>query len=622
MEMVELNTQSKSPGIYPKELSELIRPLSDIRADRINNNMGSFDVEEHNLREIYTISCQEHQVEPNKHIIRQLSPVIGNEWLKKVRILDLSLVYLGADGCSALVPVIAFSSALTHLIMPSVGLTEESARPLCAAGQVHPSLTWIDVSGNCLTDNVGRWIFSMVLENHHIRFVILRNTGISFPLIRKIEQRLKCKGKAHASEYTQFSQTLDLRRLSTLGYSLSTTSCATNDSTRTRRLPSSVAAGLAELRHRLYRNRYCLEYVYRCFMLPQHKDDNNVEELVDVMRMNGEWDTVSISTIYSGRCSWRVFFRGLRLLGIHAVSRSLTESVVFATTCGICNLETISFGKLLSFLRPHVTIKKVTSRKTLNSMCTSFSCISKVCPFSSPITRSAAPFPFQLMETNTTTGVILPSIVSSTPLTITPLTLMQCAKSSSEHVFSKEFDMVNRGNFSKPQDSLPIKKQSFRRVSFTCSLADLSLGPSPFATSLPVSNKTLEERFELDRFFTSRSVQYVVDRLFDAQNALRESFQPTEKLSTTAPQMIPLDEVVHRALLFVGEELSEIVKTLLEPWKVNVDGCIRVDTEGLFGSIYIPDSKGPNGIPFPLSEEKCMWRTVDVDALRCSLNQW
>ncbi|KEG15346.1 hypothetical protein DQ04_00101130 [Trypanosoma grayi] len=591
---------------------------------RASSASDTLAVDQHSLRYIYTHSCKEHQVRPNKHILQQLPPVVGRDWPRKVKALDFSLTYVGRDGCSALVPVVAFCSAMTHLVMPSIGLTEEAARPLLAALQVHPTVTWIDLSGNDLNDDVGRCILNMVLANSRIRFVCLNETGISPPLIRKIQHYLKPRDRSLLERKSSSSSTLDWERLSFSVQSSLSGATSGHDGTRAHRLPASVAAGLAELRHRLYRNRHRLQYVYDCFILPkgnaEGSDDRDDEALVDVMRVNGEWDTVSISAMYTGHCSWRAFFRGLRVLGIHAVSRSLTESVVFATICGICNLETISFGKLLSFLRPHVGFTLSPPRTKVGSGSISAFCSSAACS-PSRFSSECGVSPTQCRQAEATSGI---------PNADASLCSHSSAKSIGEGRSRTSIDRsVLTPLFTdslplmlKPQSSVLMWSKSGRSLS-GCSLTSNAAGDSGIMSSLVVT-KTLEELFKLELLLPSRKLQYAVDRLYDSRRTLRESFQPVDELGEArTKRMARLDEVVGRAVSVVGEAFRDSVTALLGRWLGHTGVDALVNVEELLDSMYIPEStESPAAPPLPLSTERRMWRGVEVETLQNALSAW
>ncbi|EKF38462.1 hypothetical protein MOQ_001330 [Trypanosoma cruzi marinkellei] len=574
--------------------------------------------ERQSLRYIYTHSCQQHRVRPNADVLRQLPSFVGDDWVKKIKVLDFSLAYVGRDGCAALVPVIGLCTSMTHLLMPSIGLTEEAAWLLLAVLQTHPSLTWMDLSGNQLNDNVGRWILNMVLENPTIQFVLLRDAGISLPLVSKISRQLHREKHERAGGLISFKQSLNLDRLSCSFETTLSASISTYDASRGRRIPAFVAAGLAELRHRLHRNRHCIQKVYECFMLPKAEadgiEDECGESVVDIVNMNGEWDTVSISAMYTGKCSWRAFFRGLRLLGIHAVSRSLTESVTFATICGICNLETIYFGKLLSFLRPHVALKTVAPWKTDSSSTPHWIVGVDEYSLTSELQESAV-------------GTTQRPFSSSTPHLLSALRVLSrseagnsaCSFVAAENVAAKSFNPESLSLILKPRNSADLRRKTAPgKLSLGCSNTFNSknlLGLTNSGT--PVG--TLEDQFKLDRFFASREMQYVVDRLYDARDTLRESFQPGDGDDTVTPFMITVDGLMEQAVSFLGESYRDKVLAVLKSSDVEKEVCPTLHLEKWLNSMYIPETGGSNVPPFSLSQERGMWRGVEVERLQSVL---
>ncbi|KAF5220737.1 hypothetical protein ECC02_006309 [Trypanosoma cruzi] len=600
-----------SDDIWPA-FTNSVGNLCDAPNERIKEK------ERYSLRYVYTHSCQQHRVRPNADVLRQLPSFVGEDWVKKVKVLDFSLAYVGRDGCAALVPVIGLCTSMTHLLMPSIGLTEEAAWPLLAILQTHPSLTWMDLSGNQLNDNVGRWILNMVLENPTIQFVLLRDAGISLPLVSKISRQLHREKHERAGGLISFKQSLDLDRLS---FSFETTlsaSVSTYDASRGRRIPAFVASGLAELRHRLHHNRHCIQKVYECFILPKGEadgiEDDCGESVVDIVNMNGEWDTVSISAMYTGKCSWRAFFRGLRLLGIHAVSRSLTESVTFATICGICNLETIYFGKLLSFLRPHVALKMAAPWKTDSSSTTHWIVGADEYSLTSELQESAVGPTQRLFSSST------PSLFSALRvLSRSEAGNSACSLLAAENVDTKSPNPESVPLILKPRDSADLRRKTAPgKLTLGCSHTFNSKALLSLTNSgTPVG--ALEDQFRLDRFFVSREMQYVVDRLYDARDTLRESFQPGDGDDAVAPFMVPVDDLLEQAVSFLGENYREKVVAVLKSSGAEKEACPMLDLEKWLNSMYIPETGASNVPPFSLSKERGMWRGVKVERLQSVL---
>ncbi|RNF27495.1 calpain-like cysteine peptidase [Trypanosoma conorhini] len=599
-------------------LRDCVRPVSALLLEELRGAPNvPVEGERQSLREIYAYSCGQHHVRPNADVLRQLPPSLGADWVTEVKVLDFSLAYLGRGGCAALVPVIGVCTSMTHLVMPSVGLTEEAAWPLLLMLQAHPSLMWIDLSGNPLNDNVGRWILSMVLENPNIQFLLLRDTGISLPLVLKITHQLQHRKQATTDVSILFKQTLDLERLSFSAAASLSVSASTPDAPRGRRIPASVAAGLAELRHRLHRNRHCIQKVYECFILPKCDADGSentwVEPSVDIVTINGEWDTVSISEMMTGRCSWRAFFRGLRLLGIHAVSRTLTESVTFATICGICNLETIYFGRLLSFLRPHVALRMATPLRANISMNSHLLLA----------TMDESPLVCETPGCEVAPPQRPTSVSGACSLSITHFSVRPepeksaCASSLAEPLIRKSSDPANVALVVKPRDSIRLggKPSPVRVASCTSPTLNNTRTPSSLATpDMPVVS--LEEEFRLECFFHNRKTQHVLDRLYDARKTLRESFQTSVSNDVVAPLMVRIDDVIEQAVAFLGEAYREGVMALLKPWRGEEEECAMLPLEKWLNSMYVPEARGSNLPPFSLSEERRMWRSVDVERLQ------
>lgn len=158
-------------------------------------------------------------------------------------------------------------------------------------------------------------------------------------------------------------------------------------SERGRRVPPSVVAALVELRQRLHRNRHYMQRVYDCFLLPQDversfslgstafasyqstvpadvassKDSAGVHrtsqhevhlELLGAADVSEE----TFTSTQQGVCTWKAFFRALRVLGIHSAAGNLSKAIHFASCCGILTAESVEFGKLLNLLRDHVVL--------------------------------------------------------------------------------------------------------------------------------------------------------------------------------------------------------------------------------------------------------------------------
>lgn len=582
-------------------------------------------VELHSLRRIYRYSCAQHHVRARDDVLRQLPPVVGVDWASKVQVLDLSLAYVGRGGCAALVPVVGLCGAMTHLLMPSIGLTEEEARPLLYVLQAHPSVTWVDLSGNHLNDNVGRWILTMVLENRNICFVQLRDTGISPPLVLKIERHLKRAGGELVD-----SRISPLRASNTEEVQLSGPTCLrsrfSSVAARGRRLPAFVADGLAELRHVLYSNCHSLQYVYDCFIPPLFEagEETNDGKAFHAARnkMSGARSVLSIPTTYTGQCSWRLFFRGLRLLGIHTVSHSLTESVTFATICGICNLETICFGKLLDFLRPHVAVKAAPSEGT---------CGLDVSPRTTCDTRDVSSFASGLFDcggVSTSDGPPAVCVASSLSSLVYPLSekvAEERPSSDSSHsagcVSADHVDTADTLLVLKPNRSFPMGTARMAlRVPLECPAAAATFRPPSRESAAEAAARALEAQFVIDCFFADRKMQRVVDRLYDARAALRESLQPTDTSDGKWAELAPLDELVERAVSVVGEAGRGAVVALLRPWAVGAGSRPMVRAGAWLGSMHVPGARVPAIPPLPLSEERRMWRCVDLETFQSALN--
>lgn len=143
---------------------------------------------------------------------------------------------------------------------------------------------------------------------------------------------------------------------------------------------AEVAAALVELRMRLFRNRRQMQRVYDCFILPQSVEQevslgNSAfnaygspsqgslgprtlwPSQVHLELLGGAPVPASeVMETQSGLCSWKAFFRALRLLGVRSASKDLKQSMQFASSCGVLTAESVQFGRLVNLLRTHVTL--------------------------------------------------------------------------------------------------------------------------------------------------------------------------------------------------------------------------------------------------------------------------
>ncbi|SCU69344.1 uncharacterized protein TEOVI_000091000 [Trypanosoma equiperdum] len=615
MEAGEGGSKSNAPqNDDASVMNALYEPPPPLASDGVDDAFIGMALGECSLRDVYSYSCHRFGVRPNENILRQLPPVAGDEWVRKIKVLDFSAVYLGGKGCLSLVPIIERCTEATHLMMPNVGLTHEAAAPLFEVMRYHPSVSWMDVSKNRLNDDVGRWILNAVIENPRIRFVLLRDAGISPPLLQKIENRL------HERMYgTVEAITPSIRVTYAEGFSQlfeSSLGTGANDTARVpvHYVPPSVAAGLVELRHQLYRNAESMRCVYNCFthnLTPESGGcasdaGTDAEELPET---NSE---AGFGAPHPDRCSWRSFFCGLRLLGVRAVCKSLEDSVTFANLCGICNVETVLFGKLIQLLRPHVAIKD------------------EMTPESPPVRGNTIPNQFADVSP--------------------PLDVQQGASMDAEEIPSRDLSGNMRAatpEMGKPQadtPSVPTQEAGRMASEARCSPLTLrplhctlhekrsSLGPSlldTFVTTPSIAgvhaSGPLEARLRLDRTFDSRNKQTVVDQLYDERVTLSEVFKKTggEDPDASAPSyLVDIDEVIKHAVSRVGESNREIVKSLVEPWAVGVEDRVLVNTEGWLSSMYVPQLEASTLMPFSFSEEKLIWAGVTVEELRESVDLW
>ncbi|CCD13729.1 unnamed protein product [Trypanosoma congolense IL3000] len=539
-------------------------------------------LEDCSLREIYKISCQQLAVRPDERIIRQLPPVAGEEWTDKIKALDFTATYVGSKGCLALVPLLERCPNVTHLLMPNVGLTREAAAPLLAVARSHPNLTWVDLSRNRLDDSVGRWILSAVLGNRNIRFVMLRDAGISLPLIQKIENTLSKRMRRESGGMlasTALPSTSNVEGGSPYGEFPHARTAVGVAGTPMHYISTAVAAGLAELRHLLFCNRESMQNVYDYF----------------TRSSAGECDGASFR---DGECSWESFFCGLKLLGVQAVTGSISDSVAFANVCGVCNIEAVCFGRLLQFLRPHAMFRgKLGHQEPLSPG----GAVKGNCPpmptdvVGSRNVAVTMPPAFHTVEED---GGVHPKLLEEAPSpgTAPAVVVTDTAAGSS-------FDAVSSGLTLQPTSNIfPFKMPS-------CEV-------SP--TTSPV-----ELRLKLHRSFETREKQTTADRLYDTREALREAIQKCESTEASASQrFIRFDAVLQSAGALIGASCHEAVASLVEPWVVEEESGLFVDTEGWLGALSLPQSNASALPPFSFEEEKFMWESVTTEELREAVGMW
>ncbi|PWU83309.1 hypothetical protein C4B63_340g11 [Trypanosoma cruzi] len=114
-------------------------------------------------------------------------------------------------------------------------------------------------------------------------------------------------------------------------------------------------------------------------------------------------------------------------------------------------------------------------------------------------------------------------------------------------------------------------------------------------------------------------MQYVVDRLYDARDTLRESFQPGDGDDAVTPFMVPVDGLLEQAVSFLGENYREKFVAVLKSSGAEKDVCPMLHLEKWLNSMYIPETRASNVPPFSLSKERDMWRGVKVEELQSVL---
>nr|CCC53506.1 conserved hypothetical protein [Trypanosoma vivax Y486] len=538
-------------------------PVDDVQGAEL----GSFC-----LRNIYARSCKDVGIKPNEHIMQQLSPVAGSDWIQKMRVLDFSITYLGGKGCAALAPVIALCTATTHILLRGVGLTADSAMPLLAVFRSHPSLTWLDLSRNRLNDDVGRRILATLFDNQNIRFILLNDSGISPPLLNKIERQLS-RRLNDTAEYVDCSATQ-----TDVVCGLDTASVASGAGSGVDgcmfRVPNMVAAGLSEIRRQLHRNYASIAQIYDYFTAPgttTSEGGSTYEELSDMeASVNG---TQTAAHSRAGGCSWRGFFEGLRSLGVQSVSKSIASSVSFANACGICSIDTILYGKLLQFLRPHVALR---------------SCAQP--PNAATINARAG-------GTTRATDNVVPSTGKCNPL--------ECDDAAHEVT-------------PVPSEEATTRLAAVTEVTCdsTPQISDLNGG---WATSSSSETEgSLEERFKLACPLASRRQQYVVDRLYDLRSVIRDALEGHHEKS----RMAPLQACVECVVRALGDSNRDVIEDVFEPWRTNEDGLSFVNINGLLGSLCVPAAENGTAPPFTFDEEKEMWQEVRIEELQEAISHW
>lgn len=135
------------------------------------------------LRDIYVKACNKLGVRPNSNMLRQLPDQVGVPYPDPT--LDVRGNYLGNNGTIALMEVIEKITQLKELLISHNGLRNSAIQAIGSVASHHPSLTYIDISDNFISEGAAASLESMLRTNPRITTVVFENTKIG------VEQRVR-----------------------------------------------------------------------------------------------------------------------------------------------------------------------------------------------------------------------------------------------------------------------------------------------------------------------------------------------------------------------------------------------------------------------------------------------
>ncbi|CUG88321.1 Hypothetical protein, putative [Bodo saltans] len=315
------------------------------------------------LQECYRRSCATLGIKANAHILAQLPDTTEGRPHWALQILDGTGAYLGSKGVAALIPIIAASPRLTHILLPRIGMQVGAAKALIDALSIHPGVTTIQLQQNHLGTAVGQLILKLVQNHQRIHTIGLDETLIIPQLKRRIDA---CLERNHAIK-DQFA--LPLIPLTADDYERMAAEKVREAEERARhiraetlrkeiadRVPTWAVAVISELRVALIRHRRNVANVLSLFKpnAPAARTSSN---------------TSSSSSTAAARasipCSIDNFQRGLKILGITAPQLLEKNSATAVQNCrDFAQLfaaydshdDSIRAGDLVAALRVHAAV--------------------------------------------------------------------------------------------------------------------------------------------------------------------------------------------------------------------------------------------------------------------------
>lgn len=137
------------------------------------------------LRDVYLKKCAESGIPPNSAVIGLLPDKAGAAFGNEV--LDVSSNYLGDKGVVPLLAAVERMTELRAVVLTENGLRNKAIEALCAVAAKHPTIEYIDVSDNFISEGAARSLEKLLRANPHVVEVVVEHTKID------VEWRVKLK---------------------------------------------------------------------------------------------------------------------------------------------------------------------------------------------------------------------------------------------------------------------------------------------------------------------------------------------------------------------------------------------------------------------------------------------
>ena len=140
------------------------------------------------LREVYVDGCRDASIHPSSGVLSVLPDRQGVSLPTEV--LDMSRNFIGDKGIGPLLLVVQRSPHLTTLVLSENGLRNNAIKMLASVAASHPSIRYLDVSDNYISDGAGAALLQLVEENANIAEIRMVNTKIPVEFRVRINDRI------------------------------------------------------------------------------------------------------------------------------------------------------------------------------------------------------------------------------------------------------------------------------------------------------------------------------------------------------------------------------------------------------------------------------------------------